>query len=91
MQAIWLQTLLLEGVKPGTNTSVIPADVVQKAATGVSVSSGTAYVSYFHHLCTASLKLRASSQSPELSPVVYGAGQQLGTYRGHGKLIIVLL
>lgn len=38
--AVWLQTLLLEGVKPGTNESIIPADVVQKAAAGITVVSG---------------------------------------------------
>ncbi|KAF9463773.1 beta-lactamase/transpeptidase-like protein [Collybia nuda] len=40
--ATWLQTLLLKGVKPGTNTSVIPADAINKVATGITVVSGTA-------------------------------------------------
>ncbi|RDB26831.1 Gigasin-6 [Hypsizygus marmoreus] len=62
--ATWLQTLLLGGVKPETNQSVIPANVVQRAATGITVVAGAA-------------------QFPELSPLVYGAGQELGTYRGH--------
>jgi hypothetical protein len=42
VQAIWLQTLLLDGVKPGTNASVIPASAIEKVATGISVSSGQA-------------------------------------------------
>ncbi|KAF9461080.1 beta-lactamase/transpeptidase-like protein [Collybia nuda] len=40
--AIWLQTLLLEGVKPGTNTSVIPAEAIRRVATGITVTAGTA-------------------------------------------------
>ncbi|KAF5371351.1 hypothetical protein D9615_009703 [Tricholomella constricta] len=35
--SIWLQTLLLEGQKPGTNQSVIPPEVIQKVSAGVSV------------------------------------------------------
>ncbi|KAF5375446.1 hypothetical protein D9615_007951 [Tricholomella constricta] len=31
----WLRTLLLEGQKPGTNQTVIPADVIRKTATAV--------------------------------------------------------
>ncbi|RDB27566.1 hypothetical protein Hypma_003858 [Hypsizygus marmoreus] len=37
--ATWLQTLLQNGVKPGTNETVIPADVLEKAASGISVWS----------------------------------------------------
>ncbi|RDB19643.1 hypothetical protein Hypma_013343 [Hypsizygus marmoreus] len=37
--ATWLQTLLLEGKKPGTNTTVIPANVIQKAATSLIVQN----------------------------------------------------
>jgi hypothetical protein len=36
--------LLLDGVKPGTNESIIPTDVVQKAATGITVVSGISWV-----------------------------------------------
>ncbi|KAF8064271.1 beta-lactamase/transpeptidase-like protein [Lyophyllum atratum] len=38
--AIWLQTLLLDGVKPGTNESVIPPGALRKAATAISVQTG---------------------------------------------------
>ncbi|KAG6840030.1 hypothetical protein C0991_009475 [Blastosporella zonata] len=37
--AAWLQTLLSDGQKPGTNISVIPPAVLQKLSEGVSVSS----------------------------------------------------
>ncbi|KAF9463775.1 beta-lactamase/transpeptidase-like protein [Collybia nuda] len=40
--ATWLQTLLLEGVKPGTNTSVIPTEAISKVATGITVITGAA-------------------------------------------------
>ncbi|KAF9460612.1 beta-lactamase/transpeptidase-like protein [Collybia nuda] len=40
--AIWLQTLLLDGVKPGTNTSVIPVSAIERAASGISVEVGQA-------------------------------------------------
>lgn len=40
--ATWLKTLLSRGAHPETNSSVIPADVVQTAATGFSISSGVA-------------------------------------------------
>jgi hypothetical protein len=36
--------LLLDGVKPGTNESIIPMDVVQMAATGITVLSGISWV-----------------------------------------------
>jgi hypothetical protein len=83
-QAIWLQTLLLNGVKPGTNTSVIPVSAIERVATGISVESGQAYV-----LIKACALLYLNSRDvnrlfPELSPVVYGGGQDRSTYRGHG-------
>ncbi|KAK7449640.1 hypothetical protein VKT23_013115 [Stygiomarasmius scandens] len=62
--ATWLQTLLLLGKNPEANEIIIPSEVVQKAATGVSVVSG-------------------SSNWPEMSPVVYGGGQAIYSYRGH--------
>ncbi|GLB41335.1 putative beta-lactamase [Lyophyllum shimeji] len=40
--ATWLKMLLLNGAHPDTNATVIPADVVDKAATGISVWSGQA-------------------------------------------------
>ncbi|KAF9463777.1 beta-lactamase/transpeptidase-like protein [Collybia nuda] len=39
--ATWLQTLLLGGVKPGTNQSVIPPGAIEKAAEGIMVYFGT--------------------------------------------------
>jgi len=36
--------LLLDGVKPDTNQSIVPIDVVQKAATGITVISGESCV-----------------------------------------------
>ncbi|KAG5642300.1 hypothetical protein DXG03_003044 [Asterophora parasitica] len=38
--AIWLQTLLLDGVKPGTNQTVIPPGALKRAVTGLSVQTG---------------------------------------------------
>ncbi|KAF8067004.1 beta-lactamase/transpeptidase-like protein [Lyophyllum atratum] len=40
--ATWLKALLLNGAHPDTNQVVIPSDVVEKAATGISVWSGAA-------------------------------------------------
>ncbi|KAG6916502.1 hypothetical protein DXG01_006501 [Tephrocybe rancida] len=62
--AIWLRTLLFNGKHPDTGRVVIPPEVVDKAATGISVDSGKA-------------------RFPELSPVVYGGGQNRYSYRGH--------
>ncbi|KAG6827402.1 hypothetical protein H0H92_011930 [Tricholoma furcatifolium] len=62
--ATWLRTLLSNGAHPDTGKMVIPASVVEKAATGVTVDRGKA-------------------SFPELSPIVYGGGQQRSTYRGH--------
>ncbi|KAF9255424.1 beta-lactamase/transpeptidase-like protein [Marasmius fiardii PR-910] len=67
--ATWLQTLLLWGNHPVTNQSVIPAAVLQRAAAGVTVLSD-------------GVSGPPSTQSV-LSPVVYGGGQEIGTYRGH--------
>ncbi|KIJ27804.1 hypothetical protein M422DRAFT_215671, partial [Sphaerobolus stellatus SS14] len=38
--SIWLRMLLLEGLDPATGNRVIPASVVRRAITGVSVSGG---------------------------------------------------
>ncbi|KAF8884177.1 beta-lactamase/transpeptidase-like protein [Infundibulicybe gibba] len=62
--AKWLQTLLLSGTNPTNNMSVIPPQVIEMVATGITVESGTTIF-------------------PELSPIVYGGGQEGGTYRGH--------
>ncbi|GLB41349.1 putative beta-lactamase [Lyophyllum shimeji] len=40
--ATWLKMLLSNGVHPDTNATIIPADVMDKAATGVSVQTGKA-------------------------------------------------
>ncbi|KAL1701299.1 beta-lactamase/transpeptidase-like protein [Schizophyllum commune] len=40
--ATWLQALLLEGRNPRTNESVIPADVIRKVASGITVDTGAA-------------------------------------------------
>lgn len=45
-QATFLQTLLLNGGKPGTNQSVIPADAIQMAATGFGIEYPVAYVKF---------------------------------------------
>ena len=39
-EVVWLQTLLLGGANPTTNSSVIPPEVIQKALTGVTVANG---------------------------------------------------
>ncbi|KAF9265205.1 beta-lactamase/transpeptidase-like protein [Marasmius fiardii PR-910] len=67
--ATWLQTLLRWGNHPVTNQTVIPAAVLQRAASGITVASD-------------GLSGPPSAQSV-LSPVVYGGGQEAGTYRGH--------
>ncbi|KAG5646096.1 hypothetical protein DXG03_004335 [Asterophora parasitica] len=38
--ATWLQTLLLEGKKPGTNNTVIPASAIKRVVTGLSIQTG---------------------------------------------------
>ncbi|CAK5267136.1 unnamed protein product [Mycena citricolor] len=60
----WVAMLLNDGRHPITNETVVPADVVEHVATGVTVANGKA--SY-----------------PELSPKVYGCGQERASYRGH--------
>ncbi|KAJ7475508.1 beta-lactamase/transpeptidase-like protein [Mycena galericulata] len=42
--ARWLQTLLLNGQHPVTNVTIIPASVIEMAATGVSIATG--YIPY---------------------------------------------
>ncbi|TRM62338.1 beta-lactamase/transpeptidase-like protein [Schizophyllum amplum] len=37
--ALWLQALLLEGKNPSTNATVIPAEVIKKVSTGVTVKA----------------------------------------------------
>ncbi|KAJ7754376.1 beta-lactamase/transpeptidase-like protein [Mycena maculata] len=60
----WVAMLLNKGRHPTTNETVIPEDVVEHVALGVSVAAGKATY-------------------PELSPVVYGCGQDRSSYRGH--------
>ncbi|KAJ7461119.1 beta-lactamase/transpeptidase-like protein [Mycena latifolia] len=60
----WVAMLLNKGRHPYTNETVIPEDVVEHVALGVSVAAGKAAY-------------------PELSPVVYGCGQDRYSYRGH--------
>ncbi|KAF7312569.1 F-box domain-containing protein [Mycena indigotica] len=62
--SMWVAMLLNNGKHPLTNETVIPKEVVDHVATGVSVSSGKA-------------------PYPELSPAVYGCGQDRYSYRGH--------
>ncbi|KAJ7153968.1 beta-lactamase/transpeptidase-like protein [Mycena crocata] len=60
----WVAMLLNKGRHPTTNETVVPEDVVEHVATGVSVAQGKAAY-------------------PELSPAVYGCGQDRSSYRGH--------
>ncbi|KAJ7024026.1 beta-lactamase/transpeptidase-like protein [Mycena alexandri] len=60
--ATWVAMLLNKGRHPTTNETVVPEDVVEHVATGVSVARGKAAY-------------------PELSPVVYGCGQDISSYR----------
>ncbi|KAJ7135135.1 beta-lactamase/transpeptidase-like protein, partial [Mycena filopes] len=61
--ATWIAMLLNKGRHPTTNETVVPEDVVDHVATGVSVARGKAAY-------------------PELSPAVYGCGQDISSYRG---------
>ncbi|KAJ7238309.1 beta-lactamase/transpeptidase-like protein, partial [Mycena haematopus] len=62
--SMWVAMLLNKGRHPTTNETVVPEDVVDHVALGVSVARGKAAY-------------------PELSPVVYGCGQDRSSYRGH--------
>ncbi|KAF7331629.1 F-box domain-containing protein [Mycena kentingensis (nom. inval.)] len=62
--SLWVATLLNKGRHPHTNETIIPKQVVDHVATGVSVAAGKAAY-------------------PELSPKVYGCGQDIYSYRGH--------
>ncbi|KAJ7870424.1 beta-lactamase/transpeptidase-like protein [Mycena leptocephala] len=62
--SMWVAMLLNKGHHPTTNETVVPEDVVEHVALGVSVSRGKA-------------------DYPELSPKVYGCGQDRYSYRGH--------
>ncbi|KAF8188844.1 beta-lactamase/transpeptidase-like protein [Mycena galopus ATCC 62051] len=62
--SMWVAMLLNKGRHPITNETVVPEDVVEHVALGVSVARGKAAY-------------------PELSPVVYGCGQDRSSYRGH--------
>lgn len=42
LQAVWLQTLLLNGRNPHTNATVIPDEVIQQVSQGITVISGRA-------------------------------------------------
>ncbi|KAL0953877.1 hypothetical protein HGRIS_005051 [Hohenbuehelia grisea] len=44
--AIWLQTLLQDGVNPRSNVSVIPKEVLTMTSTGITVGSGTTKVPF---------------------------------------------
>ncbi|KAF7350287.1 Beta-lactamase class penicillin binding protein [Mycena venus] len=76
----WLQMLLMEG-KSQSNETMIPAEVIRKVATGVTVFTAIAWVELLSAGILIDLNLRTY---PELSPVVYGDGQMRGTYRGYG-------
>ncbi|KAJ7349818.1 beta-lactamase/transpeptidase-like protein [Mycena albidolilacea] len=60
----WTAILLNKGRHPTTNETVVPEDVVEHVAHGVSVARGKA-------------------PYPELSPAVYGCGQDRSSYRGY--------
>ncbi|KAK1235671.1 hypothetical protein PQX77_001091 [Marasmius sp. AFHP31] len=67
--ATWLQTLLLWGKNPATNETVIPSEVLEMVATGITID-GTA------------IPWQGEAQAL-LSPAVYGGGQSISAYRGH--------
>ncbi|KAF7343155.1 F-box domain-containing protein [Mycena venus] len=62
--SVWVAMLLNNGRHPSTNETVVPEDVVEHVALGVSVQRGKATY-------------------PELSPKVYGCGQDRYSYRGY--------
>ncbi|KAF8171179.1 beta-lactamase/transpeptidase-like protein [Mycena galopus ATCC 62051] len=68
--ARWLQMLLLNGQHPDTSATIIPAAVVQKAATGLEIWAGNSDAGQLPGV-------------PELGPAVYGGGQAQTSYRGH--------
>ncbi|KAK1235670.1 hypothetical protein PQX77_001090 [Marasmius sp. AFHP31] len=68
--ATWLQTLLLSGKNPGTNEIAIPSEVIEMTASGITpVSGGTPWP--------------PAAQALVDSPMFYGGGQLISTYRGH--------
>ncbi|KAG7088847.1 hypothetical protein E1B28_012801 [Marasmius oreades] len=75
--ATWLKTLLLWGKHPETNQTVIPSAVLQRAASGITVAADG----------ISGLPIAQSV----LSPVVYGGGQETGTYRGHVIIEVCLV
>ncbi|KAJ7484270.1 beta-lactamase/transpeptidase-like protein [Mycena latifolia] len=84
--ARWLQLLLLNGQHPDTGATIIPAEVTQKVATGVSIWQGNEYVLSFFadHLLTHEFSDAGQFPgAPELSPAVYGGAQAQTSYRGH--------
>ncbi|PPQ81653.1 hypothetical protein CVT24_002831 [Panaeolus cyanescens] len=62
--ATWVSMLLNKGRHPYTNHAIVPEDVIERVAHGISVSAG-------------------QPPYPELSPLVYGAGQWRFSYQGH--------
>ncbi|KAF7362886.1 F-box domain-containing protein [Mycena venus] len=62
--SIWLAMLLNKGCHPTTNETLVPEDIIDHVALGVST-------------------LRGKASYPELSPIVYAAGQHRFSYRGH--------
>ncbi|KAJ8081130.1 hypothetical protein PM082_017972 [Marasmius tenuissimus] len=67
--ATWLQALILWGKNPATNETVIPSEVLEMAASGITVD-------------TTGIPLPPEAQAL-LSQAVYGGGQSSSTYRGH--------
>ncbi|KAJ8081127.1 hypothetical protein PM082_017969 [Marasmius tenuissimus] len=68
--ATWLQSLLLLGEIPGSNETVIPSEVIEMTASGITPVSG-------------GIPWPPAAQALVDSPMVYGGGQLISTYRGH--------
>ncbi|KAJ6453711.1 beta-lactamase/transpeptidase-like protein [Mycena sanguinolenta] len=76
--SMWVAMLLNNGRHPITNETVVPTDVVEHVALGVSVARGKAAYPELIRIHGSIISYHSYSRSP----VVYGAGQDRMSYRG---------
>ncbi|PFH45111.1 hypothetical protein AMATHDRAFT_162904 [Amanita thiersii Skay4041] len=68
--SIWVSMLLNNGRHLDTNETIVPEEVVNHAATGVTVDSA---IASYPELVS----------NPLQAPTLYGSGQRIYSYRGH--------